>query len=311
MLRVVQAFGSSSVLSVGAGSIGDLYRKEKRGKAMGFFYMQILLGPSLSPLLAGVFTEYIHQGWRVMQYLLLAMGFIAMALVFFALPETAHTRSIDLIQEEKQAALTAENSPDVAPRKVGFTFVPINPLAPLKILVNGHILLMAIVSSLTLASTYCILVPLASTLAVTYSINNPAILGLLYLASGFGNAVSSTFTGKHADRVLRTSLAERGYYLPEDRLKAALIGCGFFLPASVLSFGWVVEKVDSQVGLAFSILLLITNGAALMSVLVSTNTYIVDVSEGRSAEAIAANNCVRYLWSACVSAFVLPLIVSP
>ena len=36
--RVVQAFGASSGLSVGAGAIGDMYKLEERGTAMGIFF---------------------------------------------------------------------------------------------------------------------------------------------------------------------------------------------------------------------------------------------------------------------------------
>ena len=35
--RVVQAFGASSGMSIGAGVIGDIYRLEERGYAMGVF----------------------------------------------------------------------------------------------------------------------------------------------------------------------------------------------------------------------------------------------------------------------------------
>lgn len=38
LCRVIQGIGSSAVLSVGAGTIGDLYPREERGTAMGYFY---------------------------------------------------------------------------------------------------------------------------------------------------------------------------------------------------------------------------------------------------------------------------------
>lgn len=36
--RFVQAFGAAPGLSVGAGVIGDIYRLEERGSAMGIFF---------------------------------------------------------------------------------------------------------------------------------------------------------------------------------------------------------------------------------------------------------------------------------
>lgn len=36
--RVIQAFGMSSGVSVGAGVIGDIYKVEERGTAIGIFF---------------------------------------------------------------------------------------------------------------------------------------------------------------------------------------------------------------------------------------------------------------------------------
>lgn len=43
VMRCFQGVGSSAVLSVGAGSIGDLYPRSRRGGAMGWFYSGILV----------------------------------------------------------------------------------------------------------------------------------------------------------------------------------------------------------------------------------------------------------------------------
>ena len=66
--------GASSVLSVGAGSIGDIYRPTERGRAMGLYlvvreitYISTLLdltsiqgsqlGPPLAPVVSGLMTQ--------------------------------------------------------------------------------------------------------------------------------------------------------------------------------------------------------------------------------------------------------------
>lgn len=45
-----------------------------------------------------------------------------------------------------------------------------------------------------------------------------------------------------------------------------------------------------------------------MMVLSSSNTYLVDCLQTRSAEVIAINNCIRYLFAAGASAGILPLV---
>lgn len=128
-LRIV-GIGSSAVLSVGAGTIGDLYPRSQRGAAMGWFYSGVLVGPAMAPAIAGPFflphsspkkkqvavlmkmfdgsgvlTQYaIPSGWRAMQYLLAGMGLIASLLVIFLLPETIHFKGVDIIREERKQA---------------------------------------------------------------------------------------------------------------------------------------------------------------------------------------------------------------
>jgi len=38
VFRFIQALGSAPGLTVGAGAVGDIYRLEERGQAMGFFF---------------------------------------------------------------------------------------------------------------------------------------------------------------------------------------------------------------------------------------------------------------------------------
>jgi MFS family permease len=53
--RVIQAIGASAGLSLGAGVIGDIYKLEERGTAMGVFFAAVLIGPALAPLTGGEF----------------------------------------------------------------------------------------------------------------------------------------------------------------------------------------------------------------------------------------------------------------
>ncbi|GAA5847354.1 hypothetical protein JCM9279_000252 [Rhodotorula babjevae] len=327
--RILQAFGSSPVLSIGAGTIGDLYQKDERGAAMGLFYLGILVGPATAPAIAGILTEFVKPegtGWRAMQWLLMGLGWSAFALVFFFLPETAHVKGVDVVRQERLQVRADEAGVEVEvlerdeeERRAGMSWarkkwdelvwVWINPLGPVKLLAHPTILAISLNSSFTLMSTYTILVPLTRTLGERYQITNSALLGCFYLAQGVGNAVASRFTGMYADWTLRRWLRLRGgHYYPEDRLRATLIGGGVILPLSVLALGWVLDRGSGKVGLAWAVILLFVDGIGLMCVLTPANTYVADLLGPRSAEGIAVNNACRYILSAAASAFVLPLI---
>ena len=168
LTRIIQGAGSSAVLSVGAGTIGDLYPRATRGSGMGLFYMGVLVGPATAPGIAGLLTQYVPHGWRAMQWLLCAMGGLASLLVLFFLPETIHTRGLDVVREKR----IAEGR---MPREGGSWWsrqmiVVLNPLKGVKLLAQPHILLISINSSFVLMSTYSNLVPLSEVIGPRYNI---------------------------------------------------------------------------------------------------------------------------------------------
>ncbi|KAI5474376.1 hypothetical protein MNV49_003407 [Pseudohyphozyma bogoriensis] len=298
-------------MSVGAGTIGDLYPRLERGTAMGWYYLGLLLGPALAPTIAGIMAQYVHSsgyatGWRSVQWLNVGLGFVGTLLVGFALPETSHGKKIEVIREERRKAREAEGRTG----RGGFAerwVVWFNPVGSIVLLFRPNILLASLYTGFTMMSAYSVLVPLSQTIAPRYNINNLGILGCFYLAQG--NFSAAQFTGRYADFALRRWLKKRnGVYVPEDRLRATIEGGAFLFPGSIVALGWAMEKSSGAGGLAACAILLFLNGFSLMMILTPTNTYCVDVMQERSAEVIAANNCLRYLLAAGASAFVLPMI---
>ncbi|ORY88374.1 major facilitator superfamily domain-containing protein, partial [Leucosporidium creatinivorum] len=139
--RIIQGAGSSAVLSVGAGTIGDLYPRHRRGAAMGYFYSGILIGPALAPAIAGVLSEYVRplgSGWRAMQWLLFAMGVVACVLCAVCFPETSHKRGIEVLREERRERGEMEGGGWV--RRVWRDTVFLNPVGSVLLLRQPHIL---------------------------------------------------------------------------------------------------------------------------------------------------------------------------
>jgi hypothetical protein len=164
--------------------------------------------------------------------------------------------------------------------------------------------------------------------APRYGISNVAIIGLLYLPQGAGNIVAARLGGMYADRTVKRWIEKRGYRRPEDRLYSTLIGGGVIIPGSLIAVGWIIES--GKGGLAPALIMVhalaspysslkelttiaslaqyFLSGVGLMMVLSSSNTYLVDCLQTRSAEVIAINNCIRYLFAAGASAGILPLV---
>lgn len=147
--RFCQSLGASPGNVIGAGVIGDVYRLEERGRAMGIFFAvsrrpsfvieilkalskAILLGPTLAPLLGGTVTYYFS--WRIMQGSLGFIGFLVWVVILLFFPETSQpgARGVDKLRLKEGEHWRQR-------------FVFVNPLRPLALLRSPNLFL--IVSS--------------------------------------------------------------------------------------------------------------------------------------------------------------------
>ncbi|GMF08062.1 unnamed protein product [Ambrosiozyma monospora] len=86
--RVLSGGCAASVQSIGAGTISDLYEITERGTAMGVFYLGVLGGPLLAPIIGGAITQNNSLGWRATQWFLVILSGCSLLLILFFLPET-------------------------------------------------------------------------------------------------------------------------------------------------------------------------------------------------------------------------------
>ncbi|KAH7890112.1 major facilitator superfamily domain-containing protein [Phlebopus sp. FC_14] len=266
--RFVQTFGCSGGFSVGAGVIGDIYKLEERGTAMGSFFGATLLGLAIAPITGGTAAQY--WSWRGFQFALGVSGIVQMLMIHVFLPETAHpnTRGIDKLGE-------------------GSKFVWINPFSTLRLLRSPNIL--AVVSWSLLSSDTVLLIPLAYTIGVRYGITSEALIGACFLPNGLGNFVGAPIAGRLSDAVIKKWIKKRnGVWVPEDRLRAVYVGSLFLVPLSVSAAGLVMAYIDGPVGLALTLLCLFTNGMGVDMVLTPIGSYNVDLMQNRGAEVMAA-----------------------
>ncbi|OJT01991.1 MFS antiporter QDR3 [Trametes pubescens] len=270
--RIIQAFGASSGLSVGAGAISDMYRLEERGQAMGIFFGASLFGPALAPVAGGLAARY--ATWRLMQWALFVMGLAAYILVLSWFPETLDP---EVAQEKFRAAGGVE----------GRRFVWLNPVKSLALLRSPNILIVG----------------------KAYNITNAAVIGMFFLASGVGNIVGAPIAGYYADQaVIKGRARHEGQWVPEDRLRATLFGALVLVPFSVLISGLATQFIPGALGITINVACLFANGIAVDLVLTPSSSYYVDILHSRSAEVWAASSAVRQFSVALATAGILPLI---
>ncbi|KAG2222942.1 hypothetical protein INT45_012920, partial [Circinella minor] len=87
--RMLQAFGASSVISIGAGTISDITTPAERGGYIGWFSLGSNLGPLVGPAFGGFLSEFL--GWRWIFWISAATCCIHLIILGFILPETLHS----------------------------------------------------------------------------------------------------------------------------------------------------------------------------------------------------------------------------
>ncbi|EPS98621.1 hypothetical protein FOMPIDRAFT_1165031 [Fomitopsis schrenkii] len=289
--RVIQAVGCSSGMSVGAAVAGDLYALEERGEAMGIFFGAALIGPAIAPFLGGSAVHF--ASWRALHLLFALLAIIMFVVMYCFLPETSHPgeRGADkMFGEEK------------------WRWHWLNPFKSLALLRAPNLVIPTLATTAILMTDYIISIPMAYTLGKRYNITNEALIGLLFLPVGVGNIIGAPLSGKLSDAmVVRWRAKRKGVWVPEDRLRASLLGA-FLAPASTLVCGLLTEYVPGTLGIVLNVFSLFVNGISVDLALSPASAYNVDVLHARSAEVMSSMNALRAVLIAVMTSTVLPSI---
>lgn len=76
--RVIQALGGGAIMPTAMAMITEVFPKEERGKALGFWGLGVILGPALGPTLGGYLTN--SFGWRSIFLVNLPVGIVVLLL---------------------------------------------------------------------------------------------------------------------------------------------------------------------------------------------------------------------------------------
>ncbi|GBC06045.1 hypothetical protein RclHR1_06590005 [Rhizophagus clarus] len=285
VMRSLQACGSSAVLSIGAGTISDVFYSLERGRAYGIFYLGPLIGPVIGPVIGGYVTDYL--GWRWILWILTIIGGLTLALIFFSLPETfAHSNLPN-----------PNNTTSNSRHHKGFS-----PISPLRLLKYPNMSLIVTYISIIFAVIYVQNTLAAPSFTNIYHVSESTI-GLIFLSSGSGYLIGSFFGGKWSDYVLAESKKRnKGVGYPEMRINSVWFGC-FILSVSYICYGWFLK---ARLHIAFPITVMFTGGFGVITVFNSVSTYLVDAFPGRSASAIAVNNLMRSLAATLITFISVP-----
>ncbi|KAF9528275.1 major facilitator superfamily domain-containing protein [Crepidotus variabilis] len=292
--RFFQAMGSSPGLTIGSAVIGDIYKLEERGAAMGIFFGALLLGLTLAPVAGGVVAHY--SSWRTMQQAVGVWGIGVFVYMYYAFPETFHPgqRGVDKMD------------PGAHPK---WRPVILNPLKPLWMLRSPNLLFVSTAAFTGILADYVLQIPIAYTIGVKYGITNEALIGACFIPAGVGNVLGAIYAGRLSDKMVIKWRAKRnGVWYAEDRLRVTIPGALYYVPLSNLMSGIFVTYVDGPVGLTLNLFCLFLNGFGVDVVLGPSAAYFVDSMHSRSAEAMAAYSGFRQVLTALTVSLIIPMV---
>ncbi|CAH1762424.1 7581_t:CDS:2 [Entrophospora sp. SA101] len=282
--RGLQSFGSSAMLSIGAGVISDVYNALERGTAYGFFYMAYWTGQLLGPMMGSYFAEY--TSWRWIFWFLTILGGVNLLLVIIFVPETSNLPKP-----------TPDDSSENAQSRYRF-----NPLAPLKLLRHPSGTLMIIYICIMSSITQLQFISVPVNFATRYHLTSSQI-GSLFFVSGFGFMIGSYIGGKSSDIVMRRANKKNGTAHPEARIHSVWISA-VLLPTCCLIYGWLVEKEVHMAGPSIAWFFMSLTTQVIYN---SMSTYLVDVFSSQSASIIALSNCIRMMAAGTLSILASPM----
>ncbi|ORY89210.1 major facilitator superfamily domain-containing protein [Syncephalastrum racemosum] len=233
VFRAVTGIGSSSVMSMGAGSISDIFEAEERGRAFAYYTTGPMLGPALAPIIGGYLN--LAFGWQS-NFWFLAIAFFCVWLgILCFLPETWRPKA------SPQASVKSGR----ASRKTKKASVRvINPLVAVKLLRYPNVVLVVLFSGF--------FANFSRIYTEQYKLDTGTV-GLCYLPQAIGSIVGGNTGGRLSDKTYKRRIhsVDKSKIYPEMRINGPFLYFAFVLQLfAQIAYGWCIQmNVHYAVGL--------------------------------------------------------------
>lgn len=326
ILRTVQAFASSSVITLGAGTVSDITAPRDRGKAIAYFMMGPNVGPIVAPIIAGLILIK-EDNWRWLFGFTCAMSGLALILVLALLPETlrcirgnsnpgwkqrVYDEDNQFIPETKQVRWSFFKDIGIQkPVSISSTFRRLYPKPPRATFMTywemvkiKPVFITSISTALLFANYYAFSVTFSHYLESEYNYSMLKI-GATYICPGVSMVLGSQLGG-HLSDILRKYWKKKhpGRVYPlEKRLVLNLVGI-LINSIGCIGYGWSIQKKChiAQI-LVFTGLL----AAGLTWCSNTTMTYLTELLSQRAASSVAVSSLFRNIAAAISSAIIFKL----
>jgi multidrug resistance protein len=235
--RFLAGCAGASPLTLGGGTVADMFLPEQRAGAMAIYSLGPLLGPILGPVAGGFLVASVS--WRWVFWILAIAGGVFGIIMYFVAHETYHSVILDkkvarLRKETGNMALRSKLDSGLTPKQFFIRAVA----RPMKMLFLSPIVgLMSLYISVNYGILYLFFTTMTFVFEGRYGFSSGAV-GLSYLGLGVGMIVGMGVLGTLSDRNIKRHQA-KGNAKPEHRLPLALtIPGAVLLPIGIFIYGW-------------------------------------------------------------------------
>ncbi|KAI9828949.1 MAG: hypothetical protein M1819_006448 [Sarea resinae] len=282
-------------LSVGGGTIADIWPRSLRAPATNFYALAPFLGPAIGPVIGGYVAA--SKGWRWTQW---AIIFFAIATFLFSLFIAETSKKILLRRHAARLGLKADTTPK--PKASVKTLLIVTLGRPCTMLATEPIVtFLSAYVGFNFAVLFSFFAAFRLIFGRVYGFDTGQI-GLVFLAIGLG-CLLGTATGLLLDRLVYQKHAGRAKHREavsaEHRLHGAMMGA-FGLPIGLFWLAWTARR---DVHWASPVFAAVPFAWGNLTIFMSAVLYLVDMyGDLYGASALAAIGFVRYLL-----AFAFPL----
>ncbi|KAF2436537.1 MFS general substrate transporter [Tothia fuscella] len=292
--RLLAGMMGSTPLTIGGGTMSDMFRVEERGAAMSIWALGPLLGPVIGPVAGGYLIQ--AKGWRWVFYVLtMVSGVVTIAMFIFHRETYAgailEKKAKKLRKETGYKEYVSKLDSGLAPRAL-FAHSIIRPIKML--LFSPLVFFLSLYMAIVYGYLYLLFTTISSVFEGIYHFSQGSV-GLAFLGLGIGMFFGLFVAGVTSDRGVKYLTAKNnGVYKPEYRLPL-MVPAACLIPIGLFIYGWTARASVHWFVPIFGTSFV---GMGMITTFMPITTYLIDSYTIHAASVVAANTVLRSLGGA-------------
>ncbi|KAI1344548.1 major facilitator superfamily domain-containing protein [Xylariaceae sp. FL0016] len=291
VFRFFAGVGGSAPLAIGGGVLGEIWRPDQRGKAVGIYSLAPLLGPCIGPIAGGWIAE--KSTWRWVFWSTSALALVVQVAGFFFLRET-HAPTLLRRKKDRLVRITGNECLHTGPGSDKSLISGLRGalIRPARLLITQPIVqVISLYMAYLFGLIYLIAVAFPDVWFDVYH-ESPGIGGLNFISQGVGFVLGAQINMHFIDRIYqRLKRNNNDVGLPEFRVPSMFVG-SLLIPIGLFWFGWSVHGrihwIMPDIGIGIF-------AAGTIVCLQSMQGYIIDSYSRFAASGLAAIVVLRSL----------------